>query len=217
MEKNQIKSRDRVADFGEVYTNQKEVVSMINLVSNEAERLDSRFLEPACGSGNFLVEVLKRKLSKIETKHSKSQFDFERNSFLAISTIYGIDILEDNAEECRQNLLSIFKEKYLSLFYETHSRDFILNIVFLLKKNIIHGDALTLLRSDGTNLPIVFSEWSFIDQTKIKRRDFTLSELFANAPFEGNTLFSEKHEEIFIPLPFKDFPIVNYMEVRNFL
>jgi len=217
MEKNQIKSRTRVTDFGEVYTNEVEVVKMVDLVADEAERIDSRFLEPACGNGNFLKEVLKRRLTKIGQKHSGNQIEYERNTFLAISSIYGIEILEDNVEECRVNLLELFNKNYLKFFPESNNLSFVLNIEYILKKNIILGDALTFLRVDGTNLPIVFSEWSLIDKNKLKRRDFYLSELLENAPFEGETLFSDNHQEIFIPKPVKEYPIISFMEVRSFL
>jgi hypothetical protein len=210
---NQIKSKERVANFGEVYTNEREVKAMVDLVKGESERIDSRFLEPACGSGNFLVEVLTRKLKIIENKYYKNQIEFERYSFIAITSLYGIDILEDNAIECRKNLLKLYEAKYKELYPKTYKNECLKSITYVIQKNIIHGDALTLIRVDGSKQPIVFTEWSALNGSMIKRRDFTLHELLENAPFEGETLFSDLHEEIFIPKPIKEFPIVHFLKV----
>jgi hypothetical protein len=212
---NQIKSKERVADFGEVYTNEREVKAMVDLVKGESERIDSRFLEPACGSGNFLVEVLTRKLKIIENKYFKNQIEFERYSFIAITSLYGIDILEDNANECRSNLFKLYESVYKDLYPKNYNNEFLKSIAFILKKNIIHGDALTLMRVDGSNLPIIFSEWSSFNGSMLKRRDFTLHELLENAPFEGETLFSDLHEEVFIPKPIREYPIVHYLKVGD--
>lgn len=103
----QIKSKKRVADHGEVFTSEREVNAMLDLVKPETERIDSRFLEPACGNGNFLAEVLRRKLAVVKERYAKSQIEFERYAVLAISSIYGVDILEDNAVECRNRLFKI--------------------------------------------------------------------------------------------------------------
>jgi hypothetical protein len=211
----QIKSKERVSDFGEVYTSEREVKSMIDLVKEEANRIDSRFLEPACGSGNFLIEVLTRKLKVVETKYSKNQIEFERYSVTAVSSLYGIDILEDNAKECRSNLFKLYERIYKDLYPKTFNNECLMTIIFILQKNIIHGDALTLMRVDGSNLPIIFSEWSSFNGSMLKRRDFTLHELLENAPFEGETLFSDLHEEIFIPKPIREFPIVHYLKVSE--
>jgi type I restriction-modification system DNA methylase subunit len=104
----QLKSRKRVADHGEVFTSEREVNAMLDLVKQETERIESRFLEPACGNGNFLAEILKRKLEVVDNRYSKSQLEWERYAVLAVSSIYGVDILEDNAIECRERLFKIF-------------------------------------------------------------------------------------------------------------
>ena len=104
----QIKSKDRVANHGEVFTNIREVNAMLDLVKDETHRIDSRFLEPACGTGNFLIEVLRRKLEVVENRYKKSKIEFERYSILALSSIYGIDILEDNLKECKTRLYELF-------------------------------------------------------------------------------------------------------------
>ena len=111
---NQVKSKQRVSDHGEVFTAQREVSAMLDLVKQETERIDSRFLEPACGTGNFLVEILKRKLTVVENRYSKNQLDYERYSIIALTSIYGVDILEDNVQTCRDRLLGIFTHHYLN-------------------------------------------------------------------------------------------------------
>ncbi|MBU6221080.1 MAG: SAM-dependent DNA methyltransferase, partial [Bacteroidetes bacterium] len=115
-EKKQVKSKKRVADHGEVFTNEREVNAMLDLVKHETERIDSRFLEPACGNGNFLAEVLRRKLKVVDERYGNNQMDWERYAVIAISSIYGVDILEDNAKECRERLYTIFDDFYTALF-----------------------------------------------------------------------------------------------------
>src|ERR1017187_4607596 len=118
IEKDQVISKQRVADHGEVFTAQREVNAMLDLVKQETERIDSRFLEPACGKGNFLVEILERKLSVVELRYGKNQLDYERYAVLAASSVYGIDILEDNIVECRKRLFGILDLAYTRLFKE---------------------------------------------------------------------------------------------------
>src|SRR5579863_10165885 len=114
----QVVSRKRVTDHGEVYTAKREVNSMLDLVKQETTRIDSRFLEPACGTGNFLTEILERKLRVVEKRYGKSRLEYERYAILAVSSIYGIDILADNVRDCRQRLLDIFETAYTRLFKE---------------------------------------------------------------------------------------------------
>ena len=207
----QVKSKDRVANFGEVNTSEKEVNAMIDLVRDQTERLDSRFLEPACGDGNFLIEVLSRKLNVIVKKYKNNQYDFEKNSAVAVGSIYGIDILKDNAEQARRRLYKKFENKYKKYFSEKVNQDFLDSINYIFGKNIIHGDALTLNKVES-NEPVTFSEWALIEN-KIKRRDFTLSDLLAYAPFEKGTLFSDLGEEVHIPRPIKEYPLVRFDRV----
>ena len=100
----QIKSRERVVDHGEVFTNEREVNAMLDMVEGECERIDSRFLEPACGDGNFLAEVLRRKLEVVKRRYGSSSIDYERHAFVAVSSLYGVDLLSDNAAACRKRL-----------------------------------------------------------------------------------------------------------------
>ena len=163
---NQIKTKQRVSDHGEVFTSDREVNAMLDLVKQETERIDSRFLEPACGDGNFLSSVLERKLDIVEKNYKNSQKEFVKYSLVAISSIYGIEILEDNTKKCRERLFSIYKDRYKLSFNDKQSVELDEVIRYLLEKNIIHGDALTLKTVDGTNKPITFSEWSFIVTAK---------------------------------------------------
>ena len=210
----QIKTKQRVSDHGEVFTSEREVNAMLNLVKQETERIDSRFLEPACGDGNFLSNVLERKLDIVEKNYKNSQKEFERYSLVAISSIYGIEILEDNTKVCRERLLSIFEKKYSSIFSNEQNIEFIKSAKYLLEKNIIHGDALTLKTVDGSDKPITFSEWSFIED-KVKRRDFTFGELLANQEIKGLPLFSDLGDEVFLPTPIKEYSLVHYSKLDS--
>lgn len=207
----QVVSRERVSNHGEVYTASREVNAMLDLVKQETERIESRFLEPACGTGNFLAEVLERKLRVAETRYGKSQLEYERYAVIAISSIYGIDILEDNAIECRKRLFNIFDRHYSGLFKEECFNA----IKYILKRNIIWGDALTLNTAGENPQPIVFSEWSPVNSNMIKRRDFAFHELLYYAGIRGRPLFSDLGEEVFIPEPVKEYPPVYFLRVAD--
>ena len=210
MEK-QVISKKRVTDHGEVLTGKREVNAMLDLVKQETERIDSRFLEPACGTGNFLAEVLERKLRVVETRYRKSQLEYERNSVIAVSSLYGIDILEDNVIECRKRLFDIFDQHYSNLFKEE-----CLNAVkYILERNIIWGDALTLNTVGKNPQPIVFSEWSPVNSSMIKRRDFAFHELLDNARIRETPLFSDLGEKAFIPEPIKEYPLIHFLKVAD--
>ena len=221
-QENQVVSKKRVADHGEVLTATREVNSMLDLVKQETERIDSRFLEPACGTGNFLTEVLERKLRVVETRYRKSQTEFERYVVLAVSSIYGIDILADNVTECRKRLFEIIDHQYTILFKQKAKDGFRKAIKFILERNIIQGDALTL-RTVGEKIqPIVFSEWSFpFNNSQIKRRDYTFSELLQTNPPDRRDMFSEPQlvsdlgADVFIPTPVKEFPPIHFLRVAD--
>lgn len=189
-----VKSKKRVADHGEVFTPSWMVEDMLNLVRDESERIDSRFLEPACGSGNFLKPVLVRKLRTVESKYKKSEFERRHYALFALMCIYGIELLPDNAAECRQNLLDIFNE-FLGKTNEDEAWvDAARNVLGV---NIIHGDALTLKTESGD--AIEFPEWGYLGSGKFQRRDFRYEALTQRASFEG-TLFGMLDEhELFIP------------------
>ena len=220
MEK-QVVSRKRVADHGEVLTAKREVNAMLDLVKQETERIDSRFLEPACGTGNFVTEILERKLHKAEERgYGKTQLEYQRNAVLAVSSIYGIDILEDNVVECRKRLFDIFNQKYTSLF-KKKAKDQCRNAVkYVLERNIIQGDALTLNTVGDNPQPIVFSEWSFpFNNSMIKRRDYTFSDLIqSDQPsqsglFTEPELYSDLGKRAFLPKEQQGFRPVHFLKI----
>lgn len=221
----QVKSRKRVQEHGEVFTNEREVNAMLDMVKQETERIESRFLEPACGNGNFLAEVLRRKLAVVARQYKKSPDDYMRYAFVAVSSLYGVDILEDNAEECRERLYGIVKAEAKRVMKNPDAL-FLEAIRYLLHKNILCGDALTLKDSNGE--PITFAEWSLVTGDKVKRRDFLLSELLDDSPkpskepslFDSPTT-DDKWEydaetQAFIPKSIQEYPLTNYWEVQRY-
>lgn len=190
-----IKSKKRVADHGEVFTPPWLVEKMLDLVKGETERIDSRFLEPACGSGNFLVPILQRKLVAVEARYGKVDFEKRHYALLALTCCYGIELLADNIAECRSNMLDVFAE-YLRLDSDDelyHAASHVLSL------NLIHGDAMTMKDADGG--PILIVEWGYIGKGKFQRRDFRLDVLTGMSSFrEEQTLFAHLgSHEIFKP------------------
>ena len=211
----QVISKQRVADHGEVLTGKFEVNAMLDLVKKETERIESRFLEPACGNGNFLTVILERKLTVVEKRYGKSQLDFERYATLAVSSIYGIDILEDNVQECRHRLLGVFEWNYSRLFKNKAKNKCREAIRFILERNIIWGDALTLKTVDEKPVYIVFSEWSPVNGSMLKRRDFTFHGLLTHEGTKELPLFSDLGEDVFIPTPEKEYPLAHFLEIAH--
>ena len=191
-----IKSKERVSDYGEVFTPPWMVEAMLDLVKDESERIDSRFLEPACGIGNFLVLVLQRKLAAVELKFGKSDFEKRHYALLGLMCIYGIELLADNIAECRANLLEIFAQ-YLNL---DQSDDLYRAAFFVLSNNLVHGDALTMRTQGGE--PITFAEWGYIGKGKYQRRDFRFDVLTGSSAFsaEGSIFAHLGKHEIFKPI-----------------
>lgn len=219
----QVKSKQRVAAHGEVFTAEREVKAMCDLVADECSRIDSRFLEPACGDGNFLAEVLSRKLAACQKKYGRPLLrpDYERSSVNAVMSIYGVELLPDNAEACRERLFAIWNKAYTENCGTAASNECHEVVKFILAKNILCGDALAMKRDNGQ--PIIFAEWSFIDGANVKRRDFRLDQLIeANEKakkgwlplgLKGVGYDEEKHE--FIPLPIKEYPPTDYRRLRE--
>ena len=202
-----IKSRKRVTDHGEEFTPEWLVNAMLDLVKGESERIDSRLLEPACGSGNFLVEVLQRKLAAVDLKYGKSEFEKKHYTLLAVMCIYGIELLEDNLTECKANMLKIISD-YLNLGVSDH---FYQAASFVLLQNLVLGDALTMRTKNDQ--PITFAEWGYCGKGKFQRRDFRLDALSQmSAIQEEGTLFShlDKHD-IFTPT--KTYPAMSVLEI----
>ena len=239
MAEKQVKSRQRVADHGEVFTAEREVRAMCDLVKSETERIESRFLEPACGNGNFLAEVLRRKLavvkilsrklSSVRKKYGKSPSDYEKNAVLAASSIYGVDILADNAQECRERLFSLWDEEYTAVVKSAANPQCREAVRYILQKNILCGDALTMEQSDGS--PIVFAEWSFPTGNFIKRRDYRLDvllkentdndaysdqlSLFADEPDGTENWMIDPVTHETIPRPLREYQPVDYRRVQE--
>jgi hypothetical protein len=172
------------------------VEAMLDLVKDESERIDSRFLEPACGSGNFLVQVLQRKLAAVELKFGKSNFEKQHYALLALMCIYGIELLPDNIAECRANMLEILAD-YLAI---DESDELYRAAFYVLSQNLVHGDALTMRTGDSQ--PITFAEWGYLGKGKFQRRDFRFDSLAQRSAFdEEDGLFSDlgKHD-LFTPI-----------------
>lgn len=223
----QIKSRERVAAHGEVFTAEREVKAMCDLVADECERIDSRFLEPACGDGNFLAEVLRRKLATCQKKYGAPALrpDYERWSVNAVMSLYGVELLADNASACRQRLFDVWDEAY-GRICGPHANEQCREVVkFILKLNILCGDALTMKQADGS--AIIFAEWAFINENLVKRRDFRLDKLLeaneeaqkaqAQIPLgvaETGLDYDPVKKEI-IPLPLRVYPPVDYRRLAG--
>ena len=207
----QIKDKSRVSNFGEVLTSKREVLDMLNLVDTEASRLDSRFLEPACGDGNFLSEVLNFKLNMLEKNYNKNQYEFEKFSIQIFTSIYGIDILEDNIISARQRLFNQYFDLYKKKFKSSINQKLLNCIKYILEFNLVHADALALKKVKNDKY-IIFSEWSLVND-KIKRRDFEFKNLIDYAPFEKGTLFSDLGEKVIIPSPIKEYPLTHFLDI----
>ena len=189
-----VKSKQRVADHGEVFTPSWMVEDMLNLVQEESERIDSRVLEPACGSGNFLVPVLTRKLLTVAAKHGKSDFEKRHYALFALMCTYGIELLPDNAQECRDNLANIFNA-FLGI---DHDDEWAQAARTVLSVNIVHGDALTMTTPNGD--PITFAEWGYLGKGKFQRRDFRYDELTQRSAWETEgSLFADMGADLFAP------------------
>lgn len=206
---NLVKSKQRVADHGEVFTPEWMVEAMLDLVKDETARIDSRFLEPACGSGNFLVKILQRKLAAVEMKYGKSDFERRHFALFGLMCLYGIELLPDNIAECRANLLEIFAE-YLNL---EPTDDLYRAASHVLSQNLIHGDALTMRTHDQQ--PITFAEWGSIGKGKFQRRDFLFDDLSQSAAYsqEGDLFAKVARQHIFTPT--KTYPPMSISELAK--
>lgn len=221
--KSQIKSKKRVTDHGEVFTAEREVKAMCDLVKDETQRLDSRFLEPACGDGNFLVEILSRKLEILKKQYKKSVEEYEKFSVVTAGSLYGVELLKDNTERCRQRLFDLWNKEYTAVCKKQCSDDFRNVIKFIFQKNILCGNALSLKQVDenqkDTDTPIIFCEWSLVTGNMIKRRDFRLDQLL-EAKNETPELFSDdgavNGTRNYIPTPIKEFPLTDFRRINKY-
>ena len=209
----QVKSRERVQQHGEVFTNEREVNAMLDLVKHETERIDSRFLEPACGDGNFLAEILRRKLRvcrNLVEQRKNTQLEYEKNTVLAVSSIYGIELLPDNAMTCRERLFRIFCDEYHALYGDSVKVECMHSIRYLLSKNIIIGNALTYHRVDNPDEWIIISEWSLLGGGMMNRRDYEFSYLVGDS--QENDLFSDVPCQTYEPVYFLNLNTSSYGE-----
>ena len=219
MQEKQVKSKQRVADHGEVFTNEREVKAMCDLVKQETERIDSRFLEPACGEGAFLTEILSRKLAVVKRKYWKNLVEFERYAVLAASSLYGVDILADNTLICRAKLFKVWDEVYTAVAGARASEECRKAVQFILSKNILCGDALTLKQADGS--PIIFAQWSLVQGDQMKRRDYALDELLSGheEQMELSQVDWEYDDEVqaLIPAPVHECLIPDFRELAKYV
>lgn len=215
----QVKSKERVANFGEVFTNEREVNAMLDLVKAETENIESTFLEPACGDGNFLVEILRRKLKVVKSRYSKNTENYEKYSIVAISSIYGVELLQDNVDVCINRLFDIWNEAYTKTCKSNANNDARDACKYILTKNILCGDALTLKKDDGQ--PIIFAEWKLVSGNMLKRRDYRLDQLLESNEDQTSMFWLlegwafDEETKSYIPAPIKDYPITDYRRIQN--
>jgi len=215
MAEKQTKSKQRIADHGEVFTAEREVNAMLDLVKQETERIDSRFLEPACGNGNFLAEILRRKLAVVKSRYGKNAADYECYAVIAVTSIYGIDILQDNVDECINRLYNIFDKEYTEICKKDANNETRNSIRHILRHNILCGDALELKTSTGE--PIIFAEWSAVNMRLIKRRDYIFNELIEKDEADIYTINRKIENDVgktvFIPQAIKEFAPKHYRRI----
>jgi hypothetical protein len=221
MGKSQTKSKQRVADHGEVFTAEREVNAMLDLVKPETERIDSRFLEPACGDGNFLAEILRRKLAVVKSRYGKNAADYERYAVIAVSSIYGVDILQDNVGDCQSRMFGIFDKEYTTNCKSDASDDTREAVRHILRHNILCGDALTLKQANDK--PIIFAEWSAVNGNLIKRRDFRLDQMLEqhtpNLQFDlfGDVgVYDTDESGDLVLAPIREYPPIHYRRVQQY-
>lgn len=205
----QVKSKTRVADHGEVFTNPREVNAMLDLVKDQTERIEATFLEPACGTGNFLIEILRRKLKVLLSKYGKSKLEYDANLIKAVSSIYGVELLEDNVLECRTRLFTEVKDSYPKKFIEEDYSALLDSVQFILDTNIICGDALNYTTSEGK--PIMFVEWKFINDTDVKRRYFDYQVVLDKS--KQLSLFGDDGKPAHIAEHGKEHPPIHYLKL----
>ena len=202
-----VRTRQRVVDHGEVFTPSWLVEKMLDLLGGEADRIDARVLEPACGSGNFLVPVLRRKLATVQLRFAASEFERRHHALLALMSTYGIELLQDNAEECRTNLLV----ELVDFLGPGASDDWQSAAQAVVNLNVVQGNAIDMTTASGG--PITFPEWGYLGKGRFQRRDFRYDMLTQRSSIEG-TLFAELEEhDVFIPV--RTYPPMTVMEISR--
>lgn len=241
----QIKSKERVAEHGEVFTAEREVNAMLDLVKDETERIDSTFLEPACGEGAFLIKILERKMDVVKKKYGSNEHDYEKYAILALTSLYGVELMSDNAQICRNRLYDYWDKQYTKNCKNIANDTVRASARYILEKNILVGDALTLKmvddKQEDLDEPIIFAEWTLVTGTKMKRRNFRMDVMlkaeddFAKLKSGERysitySLFDDEVDEAgkldyyttdpitneIIPTPLKEYKLVNYWEIQNY-
>ena len=219
-EEKQVKSKKRVRDHGEVFTAEREVKAMCDLVDDELRRIESRVLEPTCGTGNFLVEILNRKLEVVTSRYAHNIHDWEKFSFLAVSSLYGVEFLRDNAITCRVRLYEIWDKAHAKINGSKVDCECYPAISFLLGRNIICGDTLAMSKHDGSH--IIFSEWNFETGDFVKRRDFKFMDMLPKEekPKKGkkkdySTIEEQTIVAEVIPEPIQEYAPVEYWRIQE--
>jgi hypothetical protein len=215
-ENSQIKSKKRVEEHGEVFTNEREVNAMLDLVKSETERIESTFLEPACGDGNFLAEIITRKLAVIsksrKPNYKKDQPAYEKAMLVAVGSIYGIDIMPDNVKECVGRLYHIISKEYEKRFKNTYSEDVEHCVRFILSRNIVCGNALDM--KDYKGEPIKFSEWKNPFNGWIHRSEYAFEDLLEKG--DEALPLSDTEVPYYIPREIKDYGNIDYRKVYEY-
>lgn len=209
-ETKQVINRERVAEYGEVLTAEREVEAMLDLVSTEAARIDSRFLEPACGNGNFLTAILRRKLETVARQYKSKSSDYEIQSLFALACIYGIDILPDNAQASRDRLAQQMTDAFYNLYGKKPSEDYQKSARYILNKNIVCGDSLNGVEK------ITFIQWSLIGD-KFKREEYKFGHLTASCadlPLFG---FADGNPDkpVYQAKPIRELPLIPVMQTGD--
>lgn len=188
---------------------------MLEVVERETLRIESRFLEPACGTGNFLSAILDRKLDIVGSRYSRQQSDYEWNALVAVSSVYGIDLLSDNVSQCRSHLFEIVRKRYVAKFGKRTKREFLKSIHFVIERNIVAANALTMKLTSGNDADIVFVEWSMLGRYLIKRREFKFGEVIGAEDMNRKFLLGSLEGEAIIPKAVADYPPIHYLDLWN--
>lgn len=227
----QIVSRERVASHGEVYTNAREVNAMLDLIPENACTHTARYLEPSCGTGNFMAEILARKLTTLDalylkaasgkirkTPLKKNQTDYEANLVAVAGSLYGIELLADNVAFCRDRLLNQLWTHYVSHFPLSLQPKLLDVLRFVLGKNIVHGDALAFTRKDAgfNNEAIVFCEWRLLPDYSISRCDFSFECFAIETKKKYSSNKNKKEQPKFQPLLIRSYAPVFYLDLIYF-
>lgn len=233
-EKN-IKSKNRVQNHGEVFTPKRIVKKILDMprLRELSSDITSTFLEPAVGEGIFLVEVLSRKLKNAEKIAQGDMVVFENYALLSLSTVYGVELLEDNAQKCVMNLYHCFYNYYLKMQKESNTKikkKVLDSAKLIISNNIVQGNFLTKKTSEGRS--IVFSEWKPLNLNrctkalKVQRTEYTLESILEGTNEVGYTnnpktrveqldIFSDGFlDEDFDDVPMNEEKIFKYVAVK---